>query len=824
MFRNDRKTKNPPSKLARTLWSRLFATSWYRYLPVVARQCGIALLITWEAHAIEIQIPTNAQSTEKTAADELAGYIRQITGNNVAVKPEGVISNPPVIYVGNTQQAVKSGMDNAKMSPEEWVVESTQNDLVITGGQPRGIIYGVYHYLEDCNGVRFWTHQEDTVPPKNEMPITGLKMTGKPAFDGRTVYSLYLTDSGRFAAKLRITSATEGYYGQIDAKDERNFGMQSEFGPPDFAHSFAEYIPYEEYFKEHPEWFSLVDGKRFGAQGSGTYSSQLCLSNKELRKEMLTLLKENIRKGREEAAAWGVAPPQLYDVSQNDNGEKCTCPDCQAIVKKYGAESGMMLDFVNELADGIQDEFPEARINTFAYMYTEAIPRGIVPRPNVSITLVDTTSNQSVAYTKKDNPIFCDLLEKWGKIAPSVRVWIYGKTFASPLGLPYPSADIFGDMFKSCQANNVTRLFVELENPIITDNYDYKLWMWAKLAENPNLDQEKLSREFADGYYGAAGKYFSEYLKVLRESQQQKRTFIGTYSAAGAFTHLDLGTVHTIQKLFDDGEEALRANQTLLRRWRMARLPIDRATLLRGRYLMAEYYQKHNTIDGYPFNRKTIVARIDQTVKEQVLFRKAMRGDIIKSEEEYLNVERPEYLKDIPVKNVMPPKQFASLPVTSYFDFTAESPYRFDDVVIIKDDPETESGTCCYLPFPQTHHKHPLGAKLEEYSEYLSWGVYSEALSKTLKSADLHWKDVPGSGYNWYNLGTSKLTEDCYLYFFPSWSVQYRLGRACNPMKPDREYEIWAKIKFTGPDFPHGQTGETNAISIERIIVVRPKK
>jgi hypothetical protein len=785
---------------------------------------AIALLITWQAHAIEIQIPTNARSCVKTAADELAGYIRQITGKSVAVNPEGKISNPPVIYVGNTQHALSSGLDNAQMAPEEWVIKTTDNALVITGGQPRGIIYGVYHYLEDCNGVRFWTHDEDTVPRKSEIPITGLKMRGKPAFDGRTVYSLYLTDNGRFAAKLRITSAIEGYYGQIDANDRRNFGMQSEFGPPDLAHSFAAYIPYENYFKEHPEWFSLVDGKRFGAQGSGTYSSQLCLSNKTLRKEMLTQLRENIKKGREEAVAWGVTPPELYDVSQNDNGAQCTCPDCQAIVKQYGAESGLTLDFINELADGIKDDFPEARINTFAYMYTEGVPRGIVPRPNVSITLVDTSSNQSVPYTKKHNPAFCDLLERWGKIAPHLRVWIYGKTFAAPLGLPYPSADIFGDMFKSFQANHVTRLFVELENPIVTDNRDYKLWMWAKLAENPNLDQEKLSREFADGYYGAAGKYFSEYLKVLRESQRRKHTFIGTYSAAGAFTHLDLGTVYTIQTLFDGGEESLRGDQTLSRRWRMTRLPIDRATLLRSRYLMAEYYREHHTIDGYPFDRKTICARIDQTVKEQVLFRKALRGDVIKSEEEYLNAERPERLKEIPVKNMIPPRRFANLPTNGYFDFTAESPYRFDDVVMIKDDPETESGTCCYLPFPQTHHKDRAGQKLEEYSKCFPWGVYSEALSKTLTSGELPWSNVPGRGYHWYKLGTSKLTDDCYLYLFPSWIVQYRLGIACNPMKPEMEYEIWAKIKCTGPAFPHGKAGETNAISVERIVVVGPKK
>ena len=76
-------------------------------------------------------------------------------------------------------------------------------------------------------------------------------------------------------------------------------------------------------------------------------------------------------------------------------------------------------------------------------------------------------------------------------------------------------------------------------------------------------------------------------------------------------------------------------------------------------------------------------------------------------------------------------------------------------------------------------------------------------------------------GYHWYKLGTLRIMPSTYVYFFWSWIIQFPVDAAVDPDHPDQEFEIWARIKFEGPGFPHGKPGETNAISVERVVLVR---
>ena len=56
-----------------------------------------------------------------------------------------------------------------------------------------------------------------------------------------------------------------------------------------------------------------------------------------------------------------------------------------------GVGGGPLLDFVNFLADGIKDKYPEVYIDTLAYQYTQKAPKTIRPRDNVIVRLCDTS-------------------------------------------------------------------------------------------------------------------------------------------------------------------------------------------------------------------------------------------------------------------------------------------------------------------------------------------------------------------------------------------------------------------------------------------------
>lgn len=112
------------------------------------------------------------------------------------------------------------------------------------------------------------------------------------------------------------------------------------------VHTFYPLMPPAEFFDKHPEYYSLINGKRVHQVNKNNRKelAQLCLSNKNVLKIVTKRIKDKIR----------VYPEHLiYDVSQNDYYNPCECDKCQAIVKKEGEESGLMIWFVNQVAEAI---------------------------------------------------------------------------------------------------------------------------------------------------------------------------------------------------------------------------------------------------------------------------------------------------------------------------------------------------------------------------------------------------------------------------------------------------------------------------------------
>ena len=60
-----------------------------------------------------------------------------------------------------------------------------------------------------------------------------------------------------------------------------------------------------------------------------------------------------------------------------------------------GAPSGPQLRAVNAVADAIRAEFPEIKIETFAYEFSQKPPNVTVPRDNVIVKLAPINANVS---------------------------------------------------------------------------------------------------------------------------------------------------------------------------------------------------------------------------------------------------------------------------------------------------------------------------------------------------------------------------------------------------------------------------------------------
>ena len=109
--------------------------------------------------------------------------------------------------------------------------------------------------------------------------------------------------------------------------------------------------------------------------------------------------------------------------------------------------------------------------------------------------------------------------------------------------------------------------------------------------------------------------------------------------------------------------------------------------------------------------------------------------------------------------------------------------------------------------------------KMKYYDLPFGMGVYDQRNTKTIISTKF---DKPyGKGYNWYKLpGIIHLPKDGYVYLTRAWTTKVGLS---NPEIAERDFEIWASVKFTGPKF-FADSKDKNYIYIDRVVLVEPQK
>lgn len=446
-----------------------------------------------------IVLSNDASVSEKTAAKELQQYIKEISG---AILPVKNVKSGKSIFVGWNKS---SGVAKPKASSETFTYKTLGNDLYIYGGSQRGSMYGVYSFLENELGVRWYTPDYTKIPHLSRFELKSLNHTESPSLQGRLVLYYQASTNPSWCAHNKQNEAfyiVKNNYGNLTAIHG--------------SHTFFDLVPPSKYFASHPEYFSLYNGKRIS-------DGQLCLSNSSMRKVLINSLLQQIKA---EPDYWA------YDVSHMDWGKFCQCSKCTAIAKKYGGQSGLMIWFVNQVADAVKKVYPDKKISTFAYSLTRMAPKGIRARDNVVIRLSTIECCFSHPYDS-DCPVnqaFMEELRKWKTIAPNIYVWDYVVGFNEYLA-PFPNFNTLASNIKMMRSNNAIGVLEEGAHEAPWGEFsEMRQWILAKLLWNPNLDTEKLAAEFIENYYGKAAKdilyYYNMSQRLVKKDIHMKfKTF-----------------------------------------------------------------------------------------------------------------------------------------------------------------------------------------------------------------------------------------------------------------------------------------------------------
>lgn len=441
-----------------------------------------------------ILIQPDATAAERHAAQELAETLREMTGADFQVAPADEPWPARAILIGPGPVAAKlfGEVPWDQLGPEEVVLRTRGERLLLAGGRPRGTLYAVSQFLQAQCGVRWWTPWAARVPRRERLQVEALDVRYRPVFESRDPF----------------------WYPAFDARwAVRNFSNSQSANIPEewggclrykgFVHTFYRLVPPAEHFAKHPEWFSEIQGRRTHDR------AQLCLTNPELRDYVVERVKAWLRETPE---------ARIVSVSQNDWYGFCECARCQALDQAEGSHAGSLLDFVNYVAERLEKEFPHVAVDTLAYQYTRRPPRTLKPRPNVIVRLCSIECNFREPLDAPANAKFADDIRGWAQICDRLYIWDYTTDFAHYLQ-PHPNWFVLGPNVRFFAAHQVRGVFEQGAYQSHGSEFaELRAWVLAQLLWDPRRDDRALIREFLEGYYGAAAPIIGRYLEAMHEA------------------------------------------------------------------------------------------------------------------------------------------------------------------------------------------------------------------------------------------------------------------------------------------------------------------
>ncbi len=434
-------------------------------------------------------------ATEKYAAEELNKYLSKMAD----IADHGDF--PVYLTV------------DAALPKEGYTITPKEDSLTVAGGTGRGLLYGVYRFLEKFGGARFFTP------------------------------TLEVLGEGDIVVEEPYSFAPPFEYRRCDwvCSEDEDWSVKN--GINSFAIS-EEKGGYMEYGGFCHTMYALT----------GTdHRLQPCLSDPALLEKAIesvrTILREN-------------PAVSIVSVSQNDNMNYCKCDKCMAVAEEEGSQMGPLLRFVNAVADAVKDEFPDAIIDTLAYTYSRKPPLLTKPRENVCIRLCSIECCYSHPLEDRSCPsnnAFHDDIIAWNKICDRIYIWDYITNFLFYVPT-FPNFGVLRENMRFFADHGVRGMYPEGNyNSAGTGEFaELRCYLVAKLMTDPYMSAVEYYTymdEFLAAFYGAGWRNIRTYIDMMCGAARKMHAKI--YSKPFAMFPRDYCEEmrDVIDRLWEDAEE-----------------------------------------------------------------------------------------------------------------------------------------------------------------------------------------------------------------------------------------------------------------------------
>lgn len=421
-----------------------------------------------------VTIRAGENVAEQYAARELQKYLEKMS---ITVQEEGDL-------VFNLHINPELADDGYRITAGKTAGEGVD----IAGGNGRGVIYGVYAFLEQKAKVRFFTPELETCSASVIQLSRNLLIEYAPVFENRHTDWFSMKTSADWMVKNGLNCSS--YTGISEEMGSKwSYGSQ-------FVHNIC-------------------------AVTNTDPNAQPCLTDEKNLEYAIQYVRNRL------ANEPGV---NIITVSQMDNQNYCRCENCAAVDAEEGSPAGTLLRFVNAIARDIAEDYPDVVIDTLAYLYTRKAPTVTVPEPNVCIRLcsieccfVHPLNDPSCP----ENVAFCRDLTDWSEICDRIYIWDYTTNFCHYIPT-FANLKVMRENMQFFAEHNVKGMFPQGNGASVSGEFgELRAYLLAKLMMNPLMTEEEYDQhmnEFLQAYYGKGWENIRSYIDlttVLSEADCQ---------------------------------------------------------------------------------------------------------------------------------------------------------------------------------------------------------------------------------------------------------------------------------------------------------------
>ena len=454
-----------------------------------------------------IVLPDHPTGQERVAAKDIQLHLLKMSGTQLPIvaekdRPEGLCMD-----IGGTVHGLAWRRKLAKrvdLNDEALVINVTPGQVVFVGRTNQATTHAASIVLEQL-GVRWLlpTEKGTYIPARRTVRLDEQSTIDQPAFIMRR--GLPVQHGLDPTPPQKISREKWNIHVAAWSRRQRQGGLDWTAG-----HAYSHLVSPDAYFDGHPEYYSLRHGER--------RKSQLCTTNPSV-----------VRIATESARGITKATPhRLIGVGPNDGESFCQCENCSKLIFKAGQQYDIIVDFANQIARDVGEQFPKARFYFFANYHSGMNPPlRIKPEPNLVFWLVRWNVDQAHSIYHPNAKSFKSAIGKWTEYGRAHNNMIVLYTYYGHYSnfLYYPIVHVLKDEFPYFQDHNIRGMYSQTQQHWGCQGLNF--YVYSRLMWNPKADVDAMVEEYCRLAFGPAGKTMQQYYDLLETAVEQSSGFRG---------------------------------------------------------------------------------------------------------------------------------------------------------------------------------------------------------------------------------------------------------------------------------------------------------